>query len=269
MLAAGTIEEFLADPIDRYTVGKTHLVWCHSPTLTGTSHWGQPTESDAHELVKRLDVSIHPRLSGGFDVIMDARGMEAFAWPSFSIVASYVKQRLGRWGTSIRKHAVVVPGGPVGVLVAGLMPLIGTSHAVRFFTSLAEAMDWLDRPELSAILEEVSRIVESVRGVPPVIRALREHLDHSLHHPSVQQAAQSLGLSPRSLQRELLQHGTRFSHELTQARLRAACTMLEHSDDKIESIARRVGCASSSQLSAIFRQQLGETPARYRTRRRG
>jgi AraC-like DNA-binding protein len=269
MRAARNIEEFLDDPIERYSVGKTHLVWCHSATLVGTVHWGKPTENDARELVKRLDISIQSALAGGFSAVMDTRGMEAFAWPSFSIVAAYVKQRLAQWSKRIRRHAVVVPAGPVGVLVAGLMPLIGTSHPLRFFTSLAEAIDWLNREELAPILEEVAQLVEDARGVAPVIRSLREHLDQSLQHPSVQLAAQSLGLSARSLQRELSQHGTRFSHELTQARLRAACTLLEHSDDKIESIARRVGCASSSQLSAIFRQNLGETPARYRARRRG
>jgi AraC-like DNA-binding protein len=269
MRATRTIEEFLGDPIDHYTVGKTHLVWCHSATLCGTSHWGKPSESDAHELVKRLDVSIHAALAGGFSVVMDTRAMEAFSWPSFSIVSGYVKTRLPQWSKSIRRHAIVVPPGPVGVLVAGLMPLIGANHPLRFFSSLAEAIEWIEREELAPILEEVARLVEDARGVAPVIRSLREHLDQSLQHPSVQAAAHSLGLSARSLQRELSQHGTRFSHELTQARLRAACTLLEHSDDKIESIARRVGCASSSQLSAIFRQNLGETPARYRARRRG
>jgi AraC-like DNA-binding protein len=81
--------------------------------------------------------------------------------------------------------------------------------------------------------------------------------------------ARHLGVAPRSLQRELSRQATSFRLELTRARVHAACLLLEGSDDKIEAIARRVGWTSSSQMSSIFRRQVGTTPAQYRARRTG
>jgi AraC-like DNA-binding protein len=268
MRRAPTIEDLVEDPVGRYNIGATHIVWCHSPTLTGTSHWGQPTELDAADLVHRLEITMHPALAGGFDVFMDARAMESFDWSPFSVVSGYVRNRMIEWSRRFRRHAIVVPPGVVGALIAGLLPLVGSNHSVRFFASVAEAAEWLGNPELFTVLDEVNRLVDEARGVAPLIRALRDHLHRSLAGATLEDMAQRLGLSPRSLQRELRRHGTRFTLEVMNQRVRTACNMLEHSDEKIESIARRVGCISSSQLSAIFRQNVGETPARYRARRR-
>jgi AraC-like DNA-binding protein len=269
MRRAAGIDDFVGDPVGRYSVGATHLVWCHSTNLCGTSHWGQPSEIEAGELVRRLDLSLHPSLAGGFDAFMDVRGMEKFDWGAFGVVSGYVRSRLPEWARRIRHHAIVVPPGVVGVFVAGLMPLLGSNHPLRFFSEVAEAVEWLGREDLLPVLDALGPIVQEARGVPPLLRSLREYLDRSLSDATVKEAAHALGLSPRSLQREMRDQGTQFTHELMQARVRAACVMLEHSDEKIESIARRVGCTSSSQLSGLFRREVGETPARYRTRRRG
>lgn len=267
MKLARAIEGFVGDPIGRYTIGATHLVWCHSATLCGTAHWGRPGENDAAELVRRLEVSIHPKLGVGFDGFMDARGMESFDWPTFGVVSEYVKGRLEQWRRRIRRHAIVVPPGVAGVHVAGLLPLLGADHPIRLFSSVPEALAFIDREDLREVLDELGPIIDEARGVLPLVRALREYLDRSLADATLEATSRALALSTRSLQRELREQGTRFALELARARLRAACQMLEHSDEKVESIARRVGCASSSQLSAIFRQHLGETPARYRARR--
>lgn len=268
MKAARDIDELIADPVGRFDRGGTHLVWCHSPSLCGTAHWGEPSEADAKGLVRRLEVSIHPALANGYAVFMDARGMESFSWPAFTVVADYVKQRLPAWSRLIQRHAVVVPSGVAGVFVAGLMPLIGANHPLRFFSSVAEAVEWLEHPELPGVLEELAPIVDEARGVPAVVRALRDHLERHLEGATIGAAARAVGQSPRTLQRELKRHGTSFTAEIARTRLRQASALLEHSDEKVEVIARRVGCASSSQLSGLFRQQLGETPAQYRARRR-
>jgi AraC-like DNA-binding protein len=263
---ARTIEEFVADPVGAYTVGRTHLVWCWSPSLVGTAHWGQPTDADAAELVKRLEVSMQPALDGGFSVLMDTH--ESFDLPAFGVVAAYCKTRLEAWSTRIRKHAVLVPEGVAAVFVAALMPLVGTSHPLRFFSSLAEGLEWLERPELLEVLDEIGPVVDEARGTSSLLRSLRQHLEGGLAGATLEAAAQALGLSPRTFQRELQREGTSFTAELMQARLRTARVLLEHSDEKIDAVARQVGAASSSQLSELFRRELGETPALYRARRR-
>jgi AraC-like DNA-binding protein len=268
MKRARSIEDYVAEPVGRYQVGRTHVVWCHSPTLCGSIHWGRPTDADARALVRRLEFGLHPGLAGGFDNIMDARAMETFDWPAFGVVSNFVREKLGTLNRRVRKHAVIVPAGMIGALVAGLLPLIGPSYPVRFFASLDDALAWIDRPDAAVALEEAQRLADEARGVSPLLRALRHRLTESLEHANVQEMARALGLAPRSLQRELGRHDTSFRIELTRARVQAACLLLDGSDDKIEAIARRVGWASSSQMSAIFRKAVGETPAQYRARRR-
>jgi AraC-like DNA-binding protein len=106
-----------------------------------------------------------------------------------------------------------------------------------------------------------------VRQIGPTVRALREYLGRALRDATVEGGARTLGVSPRTLQRELRHARTHFTAELLRARVDAACEKLAHTDEKIETIAREVGCISASQLSTLFRRSLGETPGQFRTRR--
>ena len=60
MKRARSIEDFVADPVGRYQLGRTHVVWCHSPSLCGSIHWGRPTDADAAALVRRLEIAVAP-----------------------------------------------------------------------------------------------------------------------------------------------------------------------------------------------------------------
>jgi AraC-like DNA-binding protein len=268
MKRARSIEDFVAEPVGRYQIGRTHVVWCYSPTLCGSIHWGRPTDADAAALVRRLDLAMHPALAGGYDNIIDARAMESFDWPAFGVVSEYARSRLATLNRRVRKHAILMPPGLVGAVVAGLLPMLGPSYPIRFFTTMEEAETWLDRADLAPVLEEAQRLADEARGVTPLLRSLRHRLDGALEHATVATMARALGIAPRSLQRELERQQTSFRLELMHARVRAARLLLEASDDKIEAVARRVGWRSSSQMSAVFRRQLGETPVRYRARRR-
>jgi AraC-like DNA-binding protein len=236
--------------------------------LCGSIHWGRPTDADAAALVRRLEIAVHPALGSGFDNIIDARAMESFDWPAFGVVSDFVRRRLTTLNRRVHQHAILVPPGLVGALVAGLLPLVGPSYPMRFFTTAEEAQAWIVRPDLAAVLEEAQQLADEARGVTPLLRSLRHRLDGALADATVPAMARALGIAPRSLQRELERQETNFRTELMDARVRAACLLLEASEDKIEAIARRVGWGSSSQMSAIFRRQVGETPASYRTRRR-
>jgi AraC-like DNA-binding protein len=268
MRGAATVDEMSADPVGRFTLGATHLVWCHSPSLCGSVHWGRPTSDDAAALVQRFGFTMHAALAGGFVSLMDARAMEAFDWPAFSVVAEHARATLPAWNQRIRRLAIVVPAGAVGATVAGLLPLVGATLPLRFFSALEPACEWLGDATLPPVLDEVARLVDEARGVPPLLRSLRDHLDGALADASIDTAARALGLSTRTLQRELRRHRTLFTLELMHARVRAARALLEHTDEKVEAIARRVGCSSSSRLSTLFTRYVGEQPARYRARHR-
>jgi AraC-like DNA-binding protein len=264
---APSIDAFLADPVDHCSVGKSYVVWCASPTLCGSAHWGEPSEADMRELTRLFDIARHPSLRR-FDVFMDVAAVEVMGWRALGILSDYLRSRLPEWGERIGKQGVLMPSGMVAVILAGLVPLIGPTYPMRFFASRGAALEWLARAEAPPILDEIERLVAEARGIPPVVRELRGHLDGALADATVEGAARALGRSPRSLQRELREARTSFGAELTRARVRVACALLAHGDERVEAIARRVGCLTSSRLSVLFRKELGETPAAYRARHR-
>jgi hypothetical protein len=227
------IEELVREPVGRYFVGATQLVWCRTPTLCGSAHWGRPSEGDMDELARLLDLSLHDMFAGGFDVYMDSRAVEAADWSAFARLQAYVKERHALWSRRIRKQAVIVPDGPHAAVIAGMVPLLDMGWPMRFCTSTAEALAWLARDDAAAIVAEMERLVVAARGESAVLRALRAYLDESLAvaagggaaspgaAATVAEAARALRTSPRSLQRALQDHGTRFSAELRAARDRA------------------------------------------------
>lgn len=258
-------EQFAADPIGHYWLGDNQLVWCADATTCGSLHWGQPSERDARELTRALELARHPMLARTFTVFMDAHDIERVEWPAFMHLFGYVRDRLPEWGTRIRRQAVIVPPGPVGALLAGMVPLVGMTYPMRFFARAPEALDWLEWRDVPAVAE-ATEIAASARGLAPTVRRLRAWLDGALLGPALDVAAASLGLSSRTLQRELKAGGTSFTEEIHAARVRAASSLLESTDEKVEVIARSVGCASASQLSVLFRRRVGATPASYRAR---
>ncbi len=105
-------------------------------------------------------------------------------------------------------------------------------------------------------------IVGRVRAVPSAILALRAMLGEDVE-TGIDEAAKRLSMSPRSLQRLLQQHGTSFHDEQTSARFALAEALLRAGDEKVASIARRVGCSERT-LTSLFRARTGLTPSDWR-----
>lgn len=258
---------FARDPIDHYWLGETQLVWCRSPTLCGSLHWGTPHESDVVELMRALELTRHAALADGVDVLMDCRAVERMDWIACLQLSAYVRERALEWNRCIRRHAVVVRPGPTAAQLASMARLAGVTHEICFVGEHEAALGWLDwttRLDALAAVDEAARFVDDARGLQPVVQHLRRWLEHALIGATVEDAAGALAMSVRSLQRELCKAGTCFTSEVQSARVRVACELLRDTDDKIEVIARAVGSTSASQLSVLFRRQLGVTPARYR-----
>lgn len=269
MRAAASPDDLARDPIDRYWLGKQQLVFCRSASICGSIHWGTPDVGDVAELQRALELAKSLALAGGFAVFMDASAIERVDWQPFTELATYVRDRLADWAKVITKQAVVVPAGPAGPLLAGMVPMMGMAYPMRFFGDTGEALTWLGwarDPIATSALEEARSLAATARGVTPTIHQLRTWLQASLIGPSLESAARALGVSSRTLQRELQTASTSFTAEVQAARVRAACAQLAETDEKIEAIARTVGCGTASQLSILFKKVLGETPARYRER---
>lgn len=267
MNRATSPDDFAFDPIDRYWLGSTSLVWCRDAATAGSLTWGTPNERDMHELTRALELARHPALGSGVEIFMDSRGIERVDWPPFSYLLNYVKERMTEWSQRIRKQAVVLPPGPAAPLLAGMVPMVGMTYPMKFFGDSAEAIGWLGwGPEKILAIDEAAGLMAAARSITPTVQELRAWLDRSLVGPTLESAASALRVSTRTLQRELKAASTTFTAEVHAARIRAATAMLAESDEKIEAIAHAVGCISASQLSALFRKHIGETPARYRAR---
>jgi AraC-like DNA-binding protein len=266
MQRAPTIEDFVANPVGRYIVGANHIVWCHSASLCGAVNWGRPSEADVRRLVAAWNFSLHPALAGGWSVIMDNRQLERASLGALTIVLSGLKDIVPKWHGVVRRQAIVIPPPPIGILLAGIAPLVGVFYPLRLFRQLGDAIAWVDHPDLAAAAAEATALVDEARGISPVLRRLRAILDETIAGATLQGSAAALGRPRRTLQRELADAGTSFRRELDLARVRAASSLLENSDDKIEVIARRVGFGSASRLGTMFRRTLGETPGEHRRR---
>jgi AraC-like DNA-binding protein len=80
---------------------------------------------------------------------------------------------------------------------------------------------------------------------------------------SLDEAAASLGLSPRTLKRKLGVGGTSFTALLDQARLERARELLR-SERSLEEIAESLGYSDVANFTRAFRRWTGTTPAAHR-----
>ncbi|TCR67172.1 helix-turn-helix transcriptional regulator [Bosea sp. BK604] len=85
--------------------------------------------------------------------------------------------------------------------------------------------------------------------------------------PSLRATAKRLGISPRSLQRQLATIGTSYSDLVAEVRLATACHLLTESELSIASIADRLGYSGPSSFSRIFMRLMNIQPAVYRRQR--
>jgi AraC-like DNA-binding protein len=81
---------------------------------------------------------------------------------------------------------------------------------------------------------------------------------------SLRSTAQRLGISPRSLQRQLTAIGTSYSNLVAEVRLDAACHLLAEGELSIADIAYRLGYSGPSSFSRIFMRVMKIQPSVYR-----
>lgn len=82
--------------------------------------------------------------------------------------------------------------------------------------------------------------------------------------PGIRETAEASGISARTLQRRLLEHGCDYSRLLDQARFLRASELLQDSDLRIIDIACHLGYDNPGNFARAFRRWTGVTPLRYR-----
>ncbi|HEX4917626.1 MAG TPA: AraC family transcriptional regulator ligand-binding domain-containing protein [Limnobacter sp.] len=84
------------------------------------------------------------------------------------------------------------------------------------------------------------------------------------NYPSVDDVAQSLHVSPRTLKRKLQAEGKHFTELLGEVVQRDACLLLETSRLTVDEIAARVGYQDRANFTRAFKKRVGKTPSEYR-----
>lgn len=90
--------------------------------------------------------------------------------------------------------------------------------------------------------------------------------DEAVGFRTLEQVADLLHVSPRTLKRQLAQQGTGFSRIAEEARRQKALLLLEQKDLGIERIAERLGYSDVANFTRAFKRWTGQTPTAYRSR---
>lgn len=260
MEACAEITDFVANPVGRCFAGRTWLYFYPQPGFCGFLVWGLPTQSDLEGLARVLEVELGSKAHVS---LVDARRVEGADPRGFAVLEQYVRTHHVALGRAVSKLAIVRPDGLAGAITSGFFGVTPPPYPVSIFEDRAEALAWLDVPNRSAALAELARHEDLATG-SPLLRQLRALIDGKLDDATLAVAAKVLGMSERSLQRKLGDHGTTFQAELNDARVRLAKHLLRETNASLTQIAQDVGCASLASFSTLFRRATGEPPSAWR-----
>ena len=263
-----TLDELGKSPTGRYVAGEKFVHFCESARLWGVILWDRPEESDALELGRSLVLELAPPALPHASIV-DASRLGGTDPRAFGALERYLDAYQEPLSRQVVCLALVRPSGIHGAVVAGIFEVVRRPYPVAVFDRTEQALSWIDGQaslgiDVSEIADELERLYVEVAGTPPYLGKLRALLEQNLRDLGIAEAAKSLGVSERTLQRRLAEAGTSFLDELGAARVRAAQTLLLESDAPLTVIALDVGCASLQHFSALFKSRTGESPRAWR-----
>lgn len=125
--------------------------------------------------------------------------------------------------------------------------------------------EWQDlHAPLATILHRLHRLGAQPRGRLEEIKVLLEQALPA--RPPLPQLAHQLGLPVRSLQRQLQQHGTRYSQLLDEVRRNRAIALLCHEQHSAQAVGLALGYQDAPSFQRAFRHWFGMTPGAFRRR---
>lgn len=125
---------------------------------------------------------------------------------------------------------------------------------------------WAAHPALTGVLRGHLERERETLGDPPDLRVrLRETIQRGLARGWTQKdVATALGLSVRSLQRQLHALNTDYSEQLHAVRMALAEALLRDTEISVEEVCHRVGFASLAGFSRFFAARSGVAPSQFR-----
>jgi len=261
---APTLQAFLRGPAGRYIVLRTSLHFFASHgALSGGVMWGEPTEADVSRMLAvTLGIA---SVDGPRVAFVDARGIGRVDPFSFRALTRFADEHARSIARRITRLAVLHAQDVPGAVAAGFFRVVRLPVRSETFTAVEPALAWLGRTQDAPLLAEVEKLSSKARALPAEVRQLAALLE-TTPRATLAGAASTLGVSKRTLQRLLAEHGTSFRSELDAARVRVAQRLLLESSEHIARVAIEVGCSSPQQLSGLFRRVVGESPREWRAR---
>jgi AraC-like DNA-binding protein len=262
-----SLESFRRNPIGCWAATACSLGWCFDAQLAGVVSWGRPGLQDMRESLRLLEAIGSPQLSSSSMVlVLDARRREV-ELEALAELTRWVSAHRELLKQRVQLQVGIVGGGVSALLLCGVLPLVGGTHRFEVTVDARAAYLRASPAHGAAVLEEVEPLVEQLRRQAPVVLRCRELLKESTAQIPMALAARELGLSQRSLQRELASAGTSFRELVAECRFDCAHELLALSDGKISTVADRLG-VSLSALTTLIRQRSGVTAAELRRRAR-
>ena len=150
-----------------------------------------------------------------------------------------------------------------GVVPAFAQP----SNEIRFDASiLPREVSGSDRSLLPAVEQRLQEVLAAEPGDDPWLARLRVEVASRLcdGHPTLQDLAPRLGVSARTLQRQLAERGLVSRDLVQQARHHLAFQYLERTDTDLTEIAFLLGYSELSAFAHAFQRWTGASPGAHR-----
>jgi len=261
------LEDFCADPNRSVFVGRS-FVFCCLDSVRGYRAWGQTTLGETRQLTACIAASIAstPQRPTRYSLV-DLRAIEGIGASSFEAYVDFCRAQREQVASHMVRQAVVITStsGLMGAICYGFDELATPRHPLNYFDSMDAAAKWLAPPDAG----ELDTLIAALNtGAAGFSSRLRRWLSANLVEPSPALAAKALGVSLRTMQRQLKGETTSFYRLLRAERVDAAQRLLRESGLKITTIAQEVGFASSQHLATSFKEVTGMTPSEFQSRQR-
>jgi len=125
-------------------------------------------------------------------------------------------------------------------------------------------LDMADPVAMQLAREQCEREMQALGGDDRTAARVRELLPLPEGYRSLEDIAQQLGVSPRTLKRRLADAGTSYSDLLDELRQERAMLLLRDETLSREQIAERLGYSDAANFARAFRRWTGKTPGMLR-----
>jgi AraC-like DNA-binding protein len=134
--------------------------------------------------------------------------------------------------------------------------------------ALAEPFRTHNAELLEVLVPGLESALEEAGGARTLVDDVRSALLRGIcgERPAVEKVAKALGMSARTLQRRLEEHGTSYQQLLDDVRHRSARRLLANTDLDSGEVAFLLGFEEHNSFTRAFQGWEGTTPARWRTK---